>query len=130
MGANNADFRGITGMIHLSDKRNRNSILSKGLKVSNPGVTMEDGKDLSGVYFYPSAHHMYRDFEEYEGGAPENQDIWEAKPDWRTEIHEDPWMPDHAVYSKTDIPSTELRRVGHTTSTGEVHWHKEEECNG
>jgi hypothetical protein len=130
MTSRNAAFNGIWGSIHFSHKRNRASIERHGLRSTDPtGAEPIEGVDLKGVYAYkdaPTAHEEEASTE----GASKNQDIWEIRSDWRRQWNDDPHMGDVAVYTHDDIPTHELRRVGHTTEDHQVHWHPEEECRG
>jgi hypothetical protein len=130
MTSRNAAFNGIWGSIHFSHKNNRASIERHGLRATDPtGADPIEGVNLKGVYAYndaPTAHE-----EEVEtGAASSHQDIWEIQSDWRREWHNDPHLSGSAIYTHDDIPTHELRRVGHTTEDNQVHWHPEEECRG
>jgi hypothetical protein len=126
MGRNNADFHGITGPVHFAAKSKRSSIEKNGLKLSQPDFVEEPGDTPKGVYFYRGPQNA----EYVEGhGSRKNADIYEtAIP--ANYMYEDPLLPDDAVYHDETIPANRISRVGHTTSTGEIHWHPEEECRG
>lgn len=130
MTRNNADFHGIWGSIHFTNKANRASIEKYGLRSTEPsGADPIPGVNLKGVYVFPDAKTAHEN-EADTGAASKNQDIWEIRSDWRREWHDDPHMHGEAIYTHDDIPSHELRRVGHTTEDYQVHWHPEEECRG
>jgi hypothetical protein len=119
--------RGISGPVHLSDKENRQSIETVGLKSQDPrGAYPIEGHNLKGVYFYSSPY--VADQEDGMHGA--NLDIWELTHKHQYEFNDDPHMQYEAIYTPDDVEPRHLRRVGHTTKNYEVHWHKEEDCNG
>lgn len=129
MPRNNKDFHGVNGLIHFSHKDNRASIENSGLKAGNPtGADPVEGVDLSGVYAYNSPQIAHEEEFENTGGATPNMDIWAIHPDWRRSWDDDPHMMGVASYTQDDIQHHELKRVGHTTESGEIHWHPEEFC--
>lgn len=126
MGANNADFRGYQSAYRFSHKRQRDSIEALGLKMSpkNRDYVHEPGDIPRGVYGY----NTLEDAREAASGYG-NSDLYEFKIHPNLE-NEDPWLPDTAVYSSRAIPKPRVTRIGHVTTEGELHMHKEEDCPG
>lgn len=127
MGRNNADFHGITGRVHFTDKNNRASIERHGLRAQEPqGADPIDGVTLRGVYAYNDAATAHQ---EEANGLGSNEDIWAITLDRRWAWDADPYSPVTASYTTYNVLPHELKRVGHTVNN-KIHWHPEEHCKG
>lgn len=92
--------------------RDREGILKEGLKPQdNPDYT-------PGVY----AMNTKEGLEHYVGDSRRNSDIYKV----HVPIHKqesDPNMPG-AFFTREAVPPTHIEKVGNTTPTGDVKWHK------
>jgi hypothetical protein len=127
MGRSNAEFqggqRGMVTLYHETPASNRTSIETHGLVVKGLTTHPDTGKANVGV-FGSSATGV-------EQHARPGSDIWEFSTP-QAEVARDTWSPDDkdAVKSRTSVPAYQIKRVGHVTPNGHVHWHIEEECSG
>jgi len=107
---------------HASPRKNRRSIEANGLR-ANTSASVHEGDAPHGVYVSNSR----QEHEFLLGDSNPNKDIYEVN---LPVAYADPDMPHQSVYSPSDVAPHNVRRVGHTTADGEVHWHLEEHCNG
>jgi hypothetical protein len=98
-------------LFHVSQKRNRDAIETKGIKASKP---WDD--EPKGVYLGRGAPHT-----EY------GDDVYEVTPKKGTPIHHDTGDWSNSVIIPRNVSHKEINRVGHIVGK-EVHWHKEEDC--
>jgi hypothetical protein len=102
-------------LFHVSQKENRESIESKGLKPIKP---WDD--EPAGVYVSSDARADYGD------------DVYEITPKPGTPIHQDTGEFSGSMFIPKKIPTSDFKRVGHFYRTPEghpeIHWHPEEEC--
>jgi hypothetical protein len=113
--------RQFVNAFHMAPRSKRRAIAAEGIKPSGNSMDMEM-EHSKGAFFF----QRREDLEWYAGDSHPGRDIWYGRvPLERT--HEDPWLED-ANYTHKTIKSPQ--RVGHTTESGEIHWHPEEHCNG
>jgi hypothetical protein len=120
--------RRISGPIHFSHKSNRLSIERQGLLPNTPDVDpSEEGRDLTGVYFYDNPYTAHDIENEY--GAIKGYDAWELTNTHPYSLETDEYLPGSAQFTPSKVHPQHLKRVGHTVD-GDIHWHPEEDCNG
>lgn len=128
MGRNNVDFFG-GGGFHFSPTSNRNGIEKHGLRpgAEEPGFEADEPPaSPSGVYVY----NTKKDSEKVMGGTNTPHDIWQVHIPLNHMEYDGHLQSADASYSPKTVPPNLLSRVGHTTSTGKIHWHPEEQCRG
>lgn len=127
MTRNTVDFYNGQGF-HFAPKKHRDSIEKTGLFPTPKGTHVhEEGDVPRGVYVYnddESLNHVSG-----RGSGYPNHDIYQVHIPVQ-HLFEDPWLPDDASYSESAVPPHLITRVGHVPAEGELHWHKEEDCNG
>ena len=122
---------------HVTPRRNRESIERHGL-IPGPGMENYDtGERNVGVFGAATKRDV--DVDWAEGRSWE--DVVANKPAiggdifrWTapaSRVEDDTWTTNYAaVKHRGPIPAKNVERVGHVTPNWEVHWHKEEHCNG
>lgn len=129
MGRNNAEPR---IYYHASPVDNRSSIEKNGLL---PDYSKNSYENNSGRSVYRRAVFVGRTQNFMAGVADhlalnnhygaKKSDIWEVRT--MQEPKPDVTWDGASMFTKK-IPAKSIKRIGHITETGEVHWHPEEEC--
>jgi hypothetical protein len=120
MGRNNGDFE--DAWFHVSDKANREGIEKEGLLPHNRHEGVQDD--------VPAGVYMSK-------GEPDpdyGDDVYQIHPHAGFDPLPDPMDDYPAHYVGHGIKTSDFKRVGHVFVTPdwhqEIHWHKEEDCNG
>lgn len=153
MGRSNEFAGGRNGMVeafHVTPKSNRASIEKYGLIAQGLTTHPDTNKPNFGVFGSTSAagvtsHAVYG--QELPEVISQNSDGYGRVLDWKNrptgggdiwkfsvpkeDAKRDTWSPNDkdAIKVKRDISPSNVQRVGHITTNGDVHWHPEEECH-
>ena len=111
-------------LYHVSPKKNRKSIETKGLVPGEPRYTFDEsdgeGALVHGVWVSQTPEPQY------------GRDVYEINNHAKN-VLQDPVRPSVYIPAKIPITVSDIKRVGHIFRNGnavEVHMHREENCDG
>ena len=136
MGRNTADFHGgfegFTHAYHVSPRANRESIEANGFDPEKSQThSFGDEEYLPGVFGHVHKEDVDPTYASgWQAGSLSNAggDVYRYQlPNKGNQWDENSILD--SVRTSSHVPPHHIQRIGHATSEGELHWHKEEDCN-